>query len=121
VPDVVLLKKAARDEGDQGSGNDLLDEHHTPTPSIRTATPNVESQVDLVKISMKGKGNRQHPRVQETKCHECDEYHSPPPIKHGANGQQSGQERRIDLIVQHHEIPPLSREKNHLPRSPGVS
>src|SRR5258708_18156439 len=50
---IILPKQGISYPGNSRAGNDLADEHHSPLPFITFPEPDIEAEIDFMKLSMK--------------------------------------------------------------------
>lgn len=114
--DVVLVVKSARGVGDDRARNNLLDEHDAATPAIRGFAAHVKPEVDLLEISVKGKGNSPHARLEKQKADNAHERFAVPQIQFRAGRQPGFQYGGCDLEIEHRQMAPLGGEEDFLGR-----
>ena len=108
--DVVLVVERARHPGDRPARHDFLDEDDPSPPFSRhpgRRAPDVEAQVHLFEVRVARNRDTEHARAPEVKADHAHERPSLPEIELGPGRHEAGENARIDLVVEHHEIAPL--------------
>ena len=88
--------------------NDLGNEYNAPAIFGAFPTANIKPQIYFLKIRMKRDGNSaEQPRAAKTKSYEADVGLTHEGIHNCAARDVLAQQERINLIIQHDEIPPF--------------
>ena len=109
--DVLLVVSPARDECDRRTRHNLFDEDHPASQFVARMMPHIEPQVDLIEVRVKWNAKPKYARVEEPKPDEAHERATVPEVEFRPMRHTARQQRRIDFIVQHHQMPPLGREE----------
>jgi hypothetical protein len=86
----------------------LLDEHHATPPLLFSPTPHIKPEVDLRVAAIKRKRDSQHSGIPELEPHYADQMFALPGVQLNVPGQVPGQQTRVYLIVQQHQVSPGS-------------
>jgi hypothetical protein len=105
-----------RDGRDGGARHELLHEHDAAPVrqvplGVGHVAAHVEAEVQFLEVAVEGDGDAQHPRVEEEEPHDADPAAPVVEVELGAGGHAIAQKRRVDRVVEHHEVAPLGGEE----------
>ena len=117
--DVVLVVDPAGDCRDGDLRDDLLHEDDAAPGLVAALAADVEPQVDLLEIAMKRDRHAEDAHAEEEEAYHAEERLAVPGIDFRSTRRT--EDGRIDLVVQHEEMPPFGGEKATLPIRPRSS
>jgi hypothetical protein len=93
--------------------HNLANENHSAPDFVSLATPHIEAKIYFLEISVeRDRKEAKELSTQELKSNQTDESLSSKGIHLRAVRNLPPQNVRLDLVIQHHQIPPLSGKKN---------
>src|SRR5215831_14973215 len=108
---ISLVVKDAGDRRHAAARDDLADEGHASPQFILLAAPDVEAQVDLVKIAVQRNRDTKHLHGKKAKPDQADETPSLPQIELCSPWNQAIEQCRINLVVEHEHVAQLGGEE----------
>ena len=82
--------------------------------------PDIKTQVDLLKITMKREGNAKNAGAEKEETHHADVGGGGELIQFKAWRHQRLKQEALDRVVEHHEVPPFGGEEDILHLAAGV-
>src|SRR4029077_9208023 len=101
----------ARDERDRAPRDKLADENHTAPPGIRRFSPYIETQIHFFKVAVQWDGDTEKTGVEKQKSDHAEKGLTIIEVDLCATRNQRREQARIDDIIQHGEVTPVSSEK----------
>src|SRR5262249_61158589 len=98
-------------EGGGGAGSALPDEDDGAPPAVRSASPDVEAEVDLLELPVERDGQAEHRRLEEQEADEAHVRAPLPEVELRAGGDESREVAGVDRVVQHRHVPPLRAQE----------
>src|SRR5262249_2858572 len=108
---VALSVNGLRRPCDRRARNRFLNEDDGPAPTFLRLPAHVKPQVDLVEVSMKRDGHAENACVPKKEADQREQRLSIPVVELGSRRHERTQRRRVNLVAEHGEVSPLSREK----------
>src|SRR5438552_8985304 len=107
----ILPVTCARDERDRAPRDKLADENHTAPPGIRRFSPYIETQIHFFKVAVQRDRDTEKTRVEKQKSDHAEKGFMIIEVNLCATRNQRREQARIDDIIQHGEVTPVSSEK----------
>jgi polyphosphate glucokinase len=111
---VVLIERKPGGGGNGTPRDNFSNEHYSPSHSFAGLSSHIEAQVNFFKVLMKRDKDPEQPGSKKPKTDEANVDLLFETIQFGAGRNQMLDDCRIDGVVQHHQIAPLSRQKDSL-------
>jgi len=109
--EIIFAVTHAGDERDCATRDKLADENYAPPPCIRRFSLNVETQIHFFKIAVQRVGKTEKTRVEKEKSDHAQEGLTVFKVDLCTGRNQWREQARIDCVIEHREVTPVSCEK----------
>src|SRR6266581_3271522 len=108
---VGLAVKCAGNYRDRPARHKFADENHTAPPRISGFFPNIEAQVHFLEIPMQRNWKAEQARVEKEKANNTQKRLAIFVVDFSASRNKGREQARIDDVIQHRKVTPVSSEK----------
>src|SRR4030095_5466195 len=109
--EIALPVKCTSNKGNRTARHKFADKNHAASPGISRFSPYIETQIHFLKIAMQRDRKTEKTGIEKEKSHDADKRLAVFIINLGASGNERFNQSRIDEVIQHRQITPVSGKK----------
>jgi hypothetical protein len=107
IGDIRLAVEVLGESGDGAPRDNLPHEYDATAPALCRSMPDIETQIDLLEITMEREGNSKNAGAQKEEAHDADVGGAVELIQFQTRRDQGLEQGALDRIVKHHKMPPF--------------